>query len=206
MADSAEHNNNNGNFRLRYMTERDLRQVNEIDTHSFSMPWSPLVYHYELTHNHRAHMGVISHSPRTRWSLFRSATDGVVALGGLWFQGQEAHISTIATHPKFRGNGLGELMLVGLIGKSIALKAGYVVLEVRISNKVAQNLYRKYEFVIAKRQIGYYHDNGEDAYLMVIRPLDDGYRQRFAERTRLLATRFHFLDSFSDLKLHRMSA
>jgi len=39
---------------------------------------------------------------------------------------------------------------------------------VRVSNTVAQNLYRKYGFVVVGRRPGYYRDNNEDADLMTL--------------------------------------
>jgi ribosomal-protein-alanine N-acetyltransferase len=78
----------------------------------------------------------------------------------------EAHISTIAVHPKWRGRGLGEMVLVAMIDAAIQRGAAEVTLEVRVSNLVAQSLYRKYAFVQVGRRKGYYHDNREDALIM----------------------------------------
>lgn len=41
-----------------------------------------------------------------------------------------------------------------------------MTLEVRASNEIAQNLYRKYGFKAYGRRKGYYQDNGEDAIIM----------------------------------------
>jgi ribosomal-protein-alanine N-acetyltransferase len=46
------------------------------------------------------------------------------------------------------------------------LNAEFVTLEVRVSNTIAQNLYRKYGFTEVGLRHRYYHDNGEDALLM----------------------------------------
>jgi ribosomal-protein-alanine N-acetyltransferase len=51
-----------------------------------------------------------------------------------------------------------------------------VTLEVRVSNMVAQNLYRKYGFEVSGRRKGYYRDNGEDAFYMIAGPLNHAYR------------------------------
>ncbi len=67
---------------------------------------------------------------------------------------------------KWRGRGIGELMLLAMIERSIELGAHEVTLEVRVSNTVAQNLYRKYGFEVVGRRPGYYRDNNEDADLM----------------------------------------
>ena len=41
-----------------------------------------------------------------------------------------------------------------------------MTLEVRVSNKVAQNLYRKFGFVEGSIRKNYYSDNQEDALVM----------------------------------------
>ena len=52
----------------------------------------------------------------------------------------------------------------------------------RASNKVAQNLYRKYGFEEVGLRKGYYTDNREDALIMTTAPLmSQGYQQRLAE-------------------------
>jgi ribosomal-protein-alanine N-acetyltransferase len=61
-----------------------------------------------------------------------------------------------------------------------------VTLEVRVSNAVAQSLYRKYGFREEGIRPRYYSDNGEDAYIMTVDDIrSPQYRERF---NRLLAT------------------
>jgi ribosomal-protein-alanine N-acetyltransferase len=59
-------------------------------------------------------------------------------------------------------------MLLAMIERSIELGAHEVTLEVRVSNTIAQNLYRKYGFEVVGRRPGYYRDNNEDAELMTV--------------------------------------
>jgi ribosomal-protein-alanine N-acetyltransferase len=59
-------------------------------------------------------------------------------------------------------------MLLAMIERSSELGAHEVTLEVRVSNTVAQNLYRKYGFEVVGRRPGYYRDNDEDADLMTV--------------------------------------
>src|SRR5581483_5801734 len=65
---------------------------------------------------------------------------------GLWLMVDEAHVTTIAVRPQFRGRGLGELLLVALAEIAYDINARWLTLEVRVSNSVAQALYRKYGF------------------------------------------------------------
>jgi ribosomal-protein-alanine N-acetyltransferase len=46
------------------------------------------------------------------------------------------------------------------------LNANVVTLEVRASNKIAQELYKKYSFQVVGRRLKYYSSDGEDAIIM----------------------------------------
>ena len=90
----------------------------------------------------------------------------VVGYGGLWLMVDEAHISTLASHPHWRGRGIGELLLLAMLDGAAEIGGNVVTLEVRVSNISAQKLYRKYGFEVVGRRKGYYSDNGEDAFIM----------------------------------------
>ena len=98
-------------------------------------------------------------------------TETLAGYAGLWLMLDEAHVTTIAVRPSVRGQGVGELLFVGLIDLACALGAKYVTLEVRVSNTVAQNLYRKYGFREEGIRKRYYSDNGEDALIMWSEPI-----------------------------------
>jgi ribosomal-protein-alanine N-acetyltransferase len=57
---------------------------------------------------------------------------------------------------------------------SMDVGARWMTLEVRASNSVAQNLYRKYTFKEMGVRRRYYSDNGEDALVMWTDALDSG--------------------------------
>ena len=195
-------------YRLRYMQLEDIPQVVAIDRMAFPMPWSARTYQFEISNRDTSHMVVVEAidqtTPPTRglrgwWQRLRkSSTPGIiVGYGGCWLIAGEAHISTIATHPHYRGQGLGELLLAGMLQRAIELDGEYSVLEVRESNLTAQKLYEKYEYQVEGRRKGYYRDNGEDALLMAIRPLDDTYAQRLAQQMETLHRRVDFVNQFS---------
>lgn len=167
---------------LRYMDLPDIAQVVAIDRLSFDLPWAERSYAYEITQSGYSHMVVLerddesaqSHGWRRLLARFNGRVQPpgrIVGYGGLWRIGDESHISTIAVHPDFRGRGWGEILLAGMVGKSINVNAGLVVLEARISNVRAHNLYRKYAFYVAGIKPKYYRNNNEDAYDMRL-PLD----------------------------------
>jgi [ribosomal protein S18]-alanine N-acetyltransferase len=185
------------------MQVTDINEVMVIDRQAFSTPWSHNAYHYEIAKNDAAHYLVLrartlapaETRPRPgetrpwdrvrRWLSAEPARSHppILGYGGLWLMYDEAHISTVAVRSDLRGRGLGELILLGLLQKAMALDANLVTLEVRLSNTTAQRLYEKYAFAIVGRRRGYYTDNGEDALLMTTPSLRDPEYQ--AEIARL---------------------
>lgn len=195
-----------GTYTVDAMRLEDVVQVSGIERLSFPEPWPADAYRQEVAENPRAHYVVVWRTtapvaaPQARgWRAWlrslrphdqASATRGpLLGFAGLWLLVDEGHVSTLAVAPGERGRGLGELLLVSLIERALALQAAIVTLEVRVSNAVAQNLYRKYEFEEVGRRKRYYRDNGEDAYIMTVPALDEGYRARFEVRKQALLTR-----------------
>ena len=190
------------------MRLEDVEAVLTIDRLSFPLPWSASSYRYELTQNSHSYFFVALATPdgpgaaRAGWrarlsTLLKGAAETaptqrlVVGYAGFWYIVDEAHISTIAVHPDWRGQGAGEHLLVGLLEHALDLNAVKATLEVRVTNTRAQNLYRKYRFAEVGRRRRYYRDNGEDALLMTAE-LDAGYRdemRRLLTQTRTTATK-----------------
>lgn len=162
------------------MTVADVPAVAALEKRVFPLPWSAHVFEYELRHNPMAYFVVVrprkpgivreeATSPARRVRSKpeqESSSQQMLGYGGFWFIVGEAHICTLAVHPDWRGRGLGELVLVHLIDRATEIDAAVVTLEVRASNVVAQNMYRKYGFVQTGVGKGYYTDNGEDAVIM----------------------------------------
>ena len=164
-------------YQVEPMRWDDVSQVMAIERQSFTLPWSDYTYRHEILENRNAHYFVarrlherVASKPASWWGrLFkREVRAPIVGYGGFWIVIDEAHISTIASDEKWRGHGIGELMLLAMIERSIELGAHEVTLEVRVSNTIAQNLYRKYGFEVVGRRPGYYRDNNEDAELMTV--------------------------------------
>jgi ribosomal-protein-alanine N-acetyltransferase len=114
----------------------------------------------------------------------------IIGFAGMWFAFDEAHVTTIGVDPGYRGRGLGELLLLSMFDEAMARGAGWLTLEVRVSNAEAQTLYRKYGFTVQGTRKRYYSDNNEDAHIMWSRALSDpAYRALVERRRRALATR-----------------
>ena len=120
----------------------------------------------------------------------------LVGYAGLWLMVDEAHITAIAVAPAYRGFGIGELLMLGMIDISQDIGAQYLTLEVRVSNTLAQNLYRKYGFKETGVRRRYYSDNNEDALIMWSDPLEspsfkemvENHRRALMERLRSSTT------------------
>jgi ribosomal-protein-alanine N-acetyltransferase len=186
------------------MEANDVPTVVAIDRLSFPTPWLASSYLFELNHNHKSCYYVLLKPAgdesrdveqgwlrRLRGMLTPAAESPVIGYVGFRFQAQEAHISTIAVHPAWRGRGLGELLLLTAVEKVIEMKLSKLSLEVRPSNHMAQHLYHKYGFRFTGVRRGYYRD-GEDAWLMDVWTAPPAYQARVAELGRLLGERIYF--------------
>lgn len=143
---------------IRPMTLADIPQVMEIERLSFPLPWSENSFRKELTENEQAH-------------FFVAEEGRVIGYVGYWYIVDECHISTLAVHPSWRRQGMGQMLLAAALSHALRLGAILATLEVRESNVAALTLYQKYGFHIVGRRRHYYRDNGEDALLMTAQPI-----------------------------------
>jgi len=179
---------------VRPMVLSDIEKVMEIEQASFPTPWPASAYRYELRRNDMAHYLVaelrvpaekedFSGDERGLGAKLRqlvsraSSPSSIVGYGGFWLMEREAHIGTIAVKPEYRGRGIGELLLATMIERAVELGAEVMTLEVRVSNHVAQKLYRKYGFLQTGLRRRYYSDNQEDALIMSTDSLISPYFQ-----------------------------
>jgi len=188
-------------YTIRPMEPGDVPTVVAIDQISFPTPWQASSYLYELRHPTRSSYHTLL-KPATnepapskqgwlhwlRGLMNPSKESQVIGYVGFRFQPTEAHVSTIAVHPDWRGKGLGELLLLTAMEKALERGVSVVSLEVRPSNQVAQYLYHKYGFRFTGVHRGYYRD-GEDAWLMEVEINRDIYRARLVELRRALEAR-----------------
>lgn len=136
------------------MTKDHVDSIIEIEQMSFSIPWTKEAFEMEATMN------------KCATYIVAMIGDRVAGYGGFWMIIDEAHITNIAVHPDYRGRGVGNAVMKGLIEAAKKRGASSMTLEVRESNEVALNLYHKFGFRAYGRRKGYYQDNGEDAIIM----------------------------------------
>jgi ribosomal-protein-alanine N-acetyltransferase len=149
------------NVAIRKMTLQDVPAVSQIDRMSFSLPWPEHSFQYEVAENRVARCWVAETEDRR-----------IAAMIVSWIIVDEMHIATIATHPDFRRQGIGEQILRDALQDGRDAGAHLAFLEVRASNEGAQAMYRKFGFTVSGRRARYYRDNGEDAILMTLEPLE----------------------------------
>jgi [ribosomal protein S18]-alanine N-acetyltransferase len=141
-------------FTIRKMQREDIDEVYEIELLSFSTPWSKESLYYELDQNLFAKYLVVEYAGT------------VVGYCGLWVIIDDAQITNIAVHPEFRGRKIGESLLTFSLQISKEMGAKRLSLEVRVSNHIAQSLYKKLGFEAGGIRKSYYTDNQEDALVM----------------------------------------
>jgi len=203
-------------FSIEPMQLKDIPEIVDIERASFSMAWPANSYKRELEQNRMARYVVARFTPGQGESPFarkaraarpfplsllpnpfdRTENRGdppVVGYGGLWLMVDEAHVTSVAVRPEFRGRGLGQLLMLTLFDVAMQKEARWLTLEVRISNKGAQAMYQKLGFREAGVRPRYYTDNNEDAVIMWSEELrTPGFRERYGQVRADLAQRLEW--------------
>lgn len=142
------------NLEITYMTLDDIDLVLEIEVLSFRIPWTRDAFISEIKDNKLA-------------SYVVAKLDGkVVGYAGMWKIIDEGHITNIAVHPDVRRKKIAARMVGMLIEIAKNSDIGKLTLEVRESNSLALNLYKKFGFEVLGVRKKYYADNNEDALIM----------------------------------------
>lgn len=136
------------------MTTEHIKGVHEIEEESFSLPWSERSFYDELTKN--------------KMAIYIVAIDNghILGYGGMWHVVNEGHITNIAVKKSHRRKRIGDKIINALIDIAKEKEMIGITLEVRVSNEIAQSLYKKNGFVIEGIRKEYYYDNREDAVVM----------------------------------------
>ena len=141
------------------MRRRHLPAVMRIERRAHPKPWSLGVFTSELAQGD------------ARFYLVLKVDGKVAGYGGLMFAADEAHVTNIAIAPSLRRQGLGSHLLAELAREGVRRRCTAMTLEVRMGNSAAQDLYRKFGFVVAGVRRNYYPETGEDAYIMWLHEL-----------------------------------
>lgn len=152
---------------IRPMHREDVPAVSELEQLVYPQPWSPGVFLDELQQERRAYF-VADEGGR------------IIGYAGLLVVADEAHVTTVAVEPGHRGRGVGGRLMLALAEAALELGARHLTLEVRASNRTAQELYRRFGFAPVGVRKNYYPD--EDALVMWAVDIDGAdYRRRLEE-------------------------
>jgi ribosomal-protein-alanine N-acetyltransferase len=136
------------------MRRRHLRSVLRIEAQVYPRPWSMSLFLSELA----------LRSTRAYFVAFVGRE--IVAYTGVMMSVDDGHITTIAVDPLWQRYKIGTRMLITAAREAIRRGATSLTLEVRVSNKAAQNLYRKFGFRPVGVRKNYYVETNEDALVM----------------------------------------
>lgn len=142
----------------RKMTEADIDGVLKIEQEAFSLPWTRDAFVQEMTTNLHAY-----------YVVAESSEGQIVGFCGMWIVVDESHITNVAVTEQLKGQGIGEGLMREAIRVSKESGVVLMTLEARVSNTVAQNLYRKLDFQNGGIRKGYYTDNQENALVMWVK-------------------------------------
>lgn len=139
---------------IRTMSERDSSAVWELEKKCFSVPWSE--------ESIRAMF-----SEKGYWNLTARDDGSLVGYIGMKAVLDEADITNVAVDPDRRRQGIGKMLLRGLLAKAGDMGIRRIFLEVRVSNTAARALYEQAGFRTVDVRKNYYEKPKEDAYIMV---------------------------------------
>jgi ribosomal-protein-alanine N-acetyltransferase len=137
------------------MSESDLDVVMRIERASFTTPWSRDTF-----------KKLLGRGDATVWAAI--VDNCVVGYAVVWYVSTEAELGNIAVAPGWRRRGLGRWLLDCALEKARERRVERVFLEVRVSNRVAQEIYERRGFVQVGLRRRYYRAPAEDARVMCL--------------------------------------
>lgn len=142
-----------GDLNIERMREEDLSEVLRIEKESFSDPWTEECFledlHRELSYPAVAKIG-----------------GKVVGYTCLWKILDELQIANIAVDKGYRRKGIAQKLMAWVIQQGTGQGCKRITLDVRESNIIALEFYRKYGFEKIGQRKNYYCYPVEDAIIM----------------------------------------
>lgn len=142
---------------LQLLYPADIDRVMAIETVAHSHPWKRKNMDDSLAGHHRC-VGYVEQD-QLRGFYIASAAGG------------DAELLDIAVHPASRGRGIADALMEDLLAWATP-KAETLFLEVRMSNRRAQGLYQRHDFIEVGERPNYYPTaNGKEHALIMARYL-----------------------------------
>lgn len=139
--------------RIRAMVERDLDRVVELEASAFGSPWEAATFR-RLLGRSGAELLVVEVQAE------------VVGYAVLWCILDQGELANIAVDPVWRRRGVGGRLLERVLQRARERGVADLFLEVRESNTVARELYRRRGFLPIGVRRNYYDSPREDACVL----------------------------------------
>ncbi|MHC5229654.1 ribosomal protein S18-alanine N-acetyltransferase [Enterococcus sp. LJL99] len=148
----------NENYTIRKITLNDIKDLLAIEREVYSgeMPWTKSAFVSELK------------TAKPNLYLLIEKEGKVIGFIGSRIIKNDGHITNLAVHTTYQGRGIATLLIKEVKKFAKQHECETMSLEVRLSNKNAQRLYRKMGFVSRAIHRNYYDGDKEDALEMVL--------------------------------------
>jgi ribosomal-protein-alanine N-acetyltransferase len=146
--------------RIMPMKRRHLRAVMRIEDQVYPRPWSLAVFH-----------GEIGAKDGSRLYVVAKVDSAVVGYAGVLYQLDDGHITNVAVDPAHHRHKIGSRLMLTLARQARQTGSKNLTLEVRVSNRGAQNLYHEFGFAPVGMRPRYY-EGVEDAIVMWANDID----------------------------------
>ncbi len=145
-----------GDNGVRPMRTIDLDEIMSIENRLYDFPWTKGIFYDCLNVGYSC------------WVY--QEDEMILAYAVMSAAAGEAHILTLCVHPRVQRQGYGRMLLSHMLEAARSYKAETILLEVRMSNRAAINLYQKSGFSEVGTRANYYPAvNGrEDAIIMAL--------------------------------------
>lgn len=143
-------------IKIRELCDEDIGILAEIESQSFSMPWSGKDFENLLKHDYCFYLVAL-------------ADERVVGCCGYTESFGEASIDNVVVAECYRGMGIAQRMLGELIRRGEERGVQAFTLEVRAGNAVAIHVYEKLGFASEGIRPNFYEKPKEDAVIMWLR-------------------------------------
>lgn len=160
-------------IRIRRMAAGDLTAVLEIETSSYTVPWSEATFR-----------GLIRRSDA---DVVVVEVDGeLIGYAAAWFVADQAELGNIAVAASWRRRGVGARLVTTVLERAGERGMREVFLEVRPSNTAAKRLYERFGFREVSRRRNYYTEPREDAVVMrmAVGPRARGRQESAVEQSK----------------------
>lgn len=142
------------------MKRRHVRSVLRIEEQVYPRPWTSALFLSELAMR------------TTRAYFVARVGKEIVGYAGVMISFEDSHVTTIAVDPAWQRHGIATRLMVALARESLVRGAQHMTLEVRVSNKGAQDLYRRFGYAPVGVRKNYYPETNEDALVMWVHDID----------------------------------